>query len=422
MDTQPNTDAAQPEGSVGSLNLKDSRDDMGLEINVNIVSLGKTGLVAARDISRGELLFYDRALCYVDPVLSDDLDGIVAVEKWLSNLPRKEKERLVRLSGKNVLLSSSQQLIGHLLSFALTLDLPILEDRLNEAWPKVITARRKTTTFCRPILSWATLAFPHSCSPNATVLPMPIVGNRVEFYVVATKAIAKETSIMIDHSNRFSNGRHTEVLDHGVRNRNVQEYESFCTPCMKHWSCMIVSEKRRIAESIVRRTVMQKNGMRISETAGSARNGGDLRRGWMFREALVFADLLRLDGIVDLKISFAYFAAALYAGREGDTIRARELVCHGVHQAVELLAIDHPVLGDYELFGFNKKWDPNVEAVWKGVLGTLTKAQHGGSLDLDWMLDTSGNVNSLRENVTFPNFKLLNRCDQDFNKGIIEFL
>lgn len=422
MDNKPNTDAERPKDLAVSLSFKDYKDDMDFEINKSIVSLGKTGVVATRDISRGEALFYDRALCYVDPVLCNDPDGIVAVEKWLYHFPRKEIKRLNRLCEKDLSFIPTPHLVGHLQSLALTMDLPVLEDRLIEAWPKVLTARRKTTKFCRPILSWATLAFPHSCSPNATVLPVPFVGKRVEFYVVATKPIAKGESVMIDHSNIFPNRGHTEVLDHGVRNRNVQGHESFCTLCMKNLPWVVMSEKVRIMESMVRRNVMQKIGMRISEPAVNTTNGGDLRRGWMFREALAFADLLRIDGIADLKISFAYFAAALYAGREGDTLRARELVRHGVHQAAQLLATDHTVFRDYELFGFDKNWDPNAEALWKGVLGTLTRAQGDGSLDLEWMLDTSGNFNSLRENATFPTFKLLNRYDQAFNQGIIDFL
>lgn len=148
----------------------------GLGISFYEIPHHGTAVMAARPFSTGEVIFFDRALCFVDPDLPDtpDPDSTARIKECLSHIPARNKQRLDHLCQLDILQTPPAYLLRLLKAMPLSIQFPILKDRLEDAKSKVITAQSpdsRHTTWCAPLLLWTDQLFPHSCVPNAFVVP-----------------------------------------------------------------------------------------------------------------------------------------------------------------------------------------------------------------------------------------------------------
>lgn len=165
----------EPDSTEYQTLIKALHDDIGFahdeRICFRFTSLGAT---ASRDLPRGMVVFFDRALCYVDPFLSpEDVPGIrTCVEVF----PAKDRKRLNQLfgkGGKDILQFPDNELFNVFNNSGMQLQFPVTRDRLGYALDKLVTGRVNTTKWCMTIPSWTLYLFGHSCAPNAVVVPSP---------------------------------------------------------------------------------------------------------------------------------------------------------------------------------------------------------------------------------------------------------
>lgn len=139
---------------------------------------GKVGLLAKRPFSRGDAVYFDRALCYVDPDLANTPEDIEAIRLRLARLVPRNKQRLDQLIGSDILQLPPDKLFNAMKTMPFRLQYPLPKNLHQAAIAKVVANEDRPDPYCPPVLSWAKQLFPHSCIPNAVVVPnsLPMFG------------------------------------------------------------------------------------------------------------------------------------------------------------------------------------------------------------------------------------------------------